>query len=258
MIFVAYIKTVSLNGEELCVALPGRNCCIRNLGSEMIYASVRPGIVPEADGVLGVPAGAVDTLYDTCGTVCLKGNGKAQLVGSDYDRGCLGGSEGSSDACTDIGADIVKFSTHNLLSDSTVKLGGTYSSFTVNGEKVTCNIAGNPQNIADWFKFTSNITFKTNRLYKISVSEFKGYGRIGISTAGDSVNIHLNENKNAACINGNDNHLITPERTECQFLIVPASAHAKTQTAIFLFCPDPAYNDGREAFSFDIALYEQE
>lgn len=84
------IKTVTLNGGEVEVNLTRRNCHIRNLGTEMIYASLKPGIVPDADGVLGVPAGAVDVLHDTDGKVYVKGNGKVQLVGSDFADGILG------------------------------------------------------------------------------------------------------------------------------------------------------------------------
>ncbi len=105
---MADYKTVVLTGEEVCVTLAGFHCHLRNLGEGMIYASTRPGIVPDADGVLGVPAGAVDTLHDTCGKVYLKGNGKVQLVGSDYADGCLGGSEGNGNIDRVVAAAVAK------------------------------------------------------------------------------------------------------------------------------------------------------
>lgn len=46
---MADYKTITLTGDEVAVELSGRHCQIRNLGSEMIYASVNPGIIPDAD-----------------------------------------------------------------------------------------------------------------------------------------------------------------------------------------------------------------
>ncbi len=108
---MADYKTVVLNGDEICVELPERHCCLRNLGSEMIYASVRPGIAPDTDGVLGTPPGATDTLYDICGSVYLKGTGKVQLVGSDYNSICLGNRaavRGGSGGSENPGADVTE------------------------------------------------------------------------------------------------------------------------------------------------------
>ncbi len=105
---MADYKTVVLTGEEVCVTLAGFHCHLRNLSESMIYASTRPGIVPDADGVLGVPAGAVDTLHDTCGKVYLKGSGKVQLVGSDYADGCLGGAEGNGNIDSAVAAAVAK------------------------------------------------------------------------------------------------------------------------------------------------------
>ncbi len=99
---MADIKTVTLNGSEVCVKIPGGNCCIRNLGSSVVFASVRKGIKPDADGVLGIPALMSDMLCDTCGEFYLKGSGKVQIVGTDYADICLGnfaasgGSSGGS------------------------------------------------------------------------------------------------------------------------------------------------------------------
>ncbi len=105
---MADIKTVVLNNEETRVDLGRRNCHIRNMGSETIYASVQPGIIPDADGVLSVLAGAVDTLVNTDGHVYLKGTGKVQLVGSDFADGILGGLAGAGDIGAAVAAAVAK------------------------------------------------------------------------------------------------------------------------------------------------------
>ncbi len=79
------IKTVTLNGAETKVeGLSGQNTIIINKGSSAVYASNAPGIVPEADGVIEIPAGGGVNLYGTNGTVYLLGDGKVQLTGTDY------------------------------------------------------------------------------------------------------------------------------------------------------------------------------
>ncbi len=141
------IKTVALGGSEIGVDIAGRNCCIRNLGSGVVYAAVRKNIKPDADGVLGVPAMMSDMLHDTCGTVYLKGSGKVQIVGTDYSDICLGnfaaasgGSDGSgSDVTTgDIddlfgGDDVTTDDIDNMFSDG----GSDGSDIPESGSNVT-------------------------------------------------------------------------------------------------------------------------
>lgn len=103
------IKTVTLNGSETKVdGLSGQNTIIINKSSGAVYASNSPGIVPEADGVIEIPAGGRDGLYGTHGTLYLSGSGKVELRGTDYSElggGSLstgtGGSSGGGDASGD-------------------------------------------------------------------------------------------------------------------------------------------------------------
>lgn len=78
------IKTVTLNGTEQCVSeLDGINAIIVNNTTEMLYASAKAGIVPYADGVIEIKAGASRSLLDANGTVYLLGNsGRAELTGT--------------------------------------------------------------------------------------------------------------------------------------------------------------------------------
>ena len=94
------IKTVTLSGTELEVTgLAGQNTIIRNLGGTSVYARASPGVEPDADGVLEIPAGSAANLYGTNGTVCLLGNEKVQLTGTDYnDLNCTSMMGGSGDA----------------------------------------------------------------------------------------------------------------------------------------------------------------
>ncbi len=89
------IKTVTLNGTELKIdGLCGQNTIIINKSGGAVYASNAPGIVPEADGVIEIPAGGRDGLYGTHGTVYLSGTGKVELRGTDYSE--LGGGSTSA------------------------------------------------------------------------------------------------------------------------------------------------------------------
>lgn len=78
-------KTVTLSGAEVKIEnLGGQNTMIKNLGDNAVYASPRPGIAPDADNVIEIAGGAGEVLYDTRGTVYLKGTGRVQLTGQDY------------------------------------------------------------------------------------------------------------------------------------------------------------------------------
>lgn len=79
------IRTITLDGAEIKVeGMSGQNAIVRNLGDAVIYASVSPGVIADADGVAEIPAGGGVVLYDTRGTVYLLGSGKVQLTGTDY------------------------------------------------------------------------------------------------------------------------------------------------------------------------------
>lgn len=77
-------KTVTLTGTEQKVEIKGRHCDIRNDGTGVVYVSCVPGIVPDADGVLSVPAGQAVKYCGCRGVVYLLGTGKVQLCGNDY------------------------------------------------------------------------------------------------------------------------------------------------------------------------------
>lgn len=79
------IKTVILDGAEMRVTgLGGQNTMIVNFGGAMLYASVRPDIVPDGKGAAAISAGGAMNLRDTNGTVYLLGTGKVQIEGTDY------------------------------------------------------------------------------------------------------------------------------------------------------------------------------
>lgn len=79
------IKTVTLNGSEMCVeGLGGQNTAIINKSGGAVYASVNPNIVPEGDNVIEIAAGDRDGLYNTNGSLYLLGTGKVELRGTDY------------------------------------------------------------------------------------------------------------------------------------------------------------------------------
>lgn len=87
------VKTINLTGGETEVIFGQKFRCfwIQNLGDSDIYASPDPGVVPEADGVITIGAGAsarvsaadlskTDRLY-------LTGSGKVQIMGG-YSAQC--------------------------------------------------------------------------------------------------------------------------------------------------------------------------
>ncbi len=79
------IKTINLTGSETKVtALGGDNTEIINNGTGTVYASKLPNITVGGDNVIAIPAGSIDGLYGTCGTVYLLGNGSVELRGVDH------------------------------------------------------------------------------------------------------------------------------------------------------------------------------
>lgn len=79
------IKTINLNGYEIKVTeLGGDNTEIINNGSGIVYASKLPNIKVGGDEVIAIPAGAIDGLYGTHGTVYLLGTGSVELRGVDH------------------------------------------------------------------------------------------------------------------------------------------------------------------------------
>lgn len=77
--------TITLENSEVVIAgLTGKNTLVINNSSTPIYASGKEGVVPYADDVIEIPAGARDTVVGTYGTVYLLGSGRVELRGVDY------------------------------------------------------------------------------------------------------------------------------------------------------------------------------
>ncbi|MDE6293413.1 MAG: hypothetical protein K2L88_02180, partial [Clostridiales bacterium] len=79
------IKTINLTGSEKKITeLGGDNTEIINNSNGVVYASKQPNIMVGKDEVIAVPAGAIDGLYGTRGTVYLLGTGIVDLRGVDH------------------------------------------------------------------------------------------------------------------------------------------------------------------------------
>lgn len=79
------IKTINLTGSEMRVTeLGGDNTEIFNNSNGIVYASKLPNITIGGDEVIAIPAGAIDGLYGTRGTVYLLGLGSVELRGVDH------------------------------------------------------------------------------------------------------------------------------------------------------------------------------
>lgn len=99
---MAYINTIELSGGETAAEIVScRYVCIRNRGTETVYASRTPGITADAEGVMPIePCESV--VYPDCGkTLYLLGSGKVSVVCSDsgenFFKPTLGGSSGGVD-----------------------------------------------------------------------------------------------------------------------------------------------------------------
>lgn len=77
-------KTVELTGSETMVeGLGGKNTAIYNKSDGAVYASCSPNIIPNADGVIEIPAGGYRGLSDTNGIIYVLGTGNVELTGTD-------------------------------------------------------------------------------------------------------------------------------------------------------------------------------
>lgn len=80
------VKTAKLTGTETAVAFSKSHpCCwVINLGDSDLYASARPGIVPDADGVYLIPAGGRERITpESDNTIYVYGTGKAMIRGEN-------------------------------------------------------------------------------------------------------------------------------------------------------------------------------
>ena len=149
------------------------------------------------------------------------------------------------------GADIVKFGTHNLLTDCT--FNSTFG-VKIDGENVTVNV---PADLSvAWYTLTTNkISFKHNYMYKLA-AKFNGYGRIGLSTTSDNPFAEIGMHTSGTA---GDNYLLGAEINEAYFYvnIRRATIGDGIQTAQLWFCSDISYNENRAAHSFEISLFEE-
>ena len=110
------IRTLNLSGTELAVTdISGANICIKNSGSETLYASAHSGVTADAPGVLPVDPGTSAILPDCKGSVYLLGRGKAVLAGGDTKFNLFlpapGNGSGDSDAL--VGCELIRCETRH-------------------------------------------------------------------------------------------------------------------------------------------------
>ena len=81
---MAYINTIELSGGETAAEIVScRYVCIKNRGTESVYASRSPGITADSEGVMPIEPGE-SAVYPDCGkTLYLYGSGKVTIVCSD-------------------------------------------------------------------------------------------------------------------------------------------------------------------------------
>lgn len=99
---MAYINTIELTGGETAAEIVScRYVCIKNRGTETVYASRSPGITADSEGVMPIEPGE-SVVYPDCGkTLYLLGSGKVTVICSDsgenFFKPTLGGSSGGVD-----------------------------------------------------------------------------------------------------------------------------------------------------------------
>ena len=164
------------------------------------------------------------------------------------------------------GADIVKFGTHNLLTDSGVTFGSAYTDFAVSGEVCTCTVKSCALDINTWCNAVGGLNFKSGYMYKLAASKFNGYGRLGISNVPGSspfanvgCNAYGNFFYNSGSPSHGDNTVITPDWLVSQFYIGHNSAgHTiESTTGEIWLCTDWLYNGTKATHSFEISLFEE-
>ncbi len=110
------IRTVSLSGAELAVTdISGANICIKNSGSETLYASAHSGVTADAPGVLPVDPGTSAILPDCKGAVYLLGRGKAVLAGGDTKFNLFSSApgDGSGDSGAPVDCELIRCETRH-------------------------------------------------------------------------------------------------------------------------------------------------
>jgi hypothetical protein len=186
-------------------------------------------------------------------------------MNDDYKRGLVTGLA-MQPLCVTSGADIVKFGTHNLLTDSGVTFGTQYTIFSVSGELCMCTIKACSESTNWWYKAIGGLSFKSGYMYKLVASKYDGYGRFGITNQ-VGTDPFSNVGRNAYGIlpfdpsvpSDGDNHVLQRGWLTSQFYIGRnSSGYAVTSTSGELwFCTDKPFNSAKTAHSFKIALFEE-
>lgn len=164
------------------------------------------------------------------------------------------------------GADIVKFGTHNLLTDSGVTFGSAYTDFAVSGEVCTCTVKECPAGTNWWFKAIGGLNFKSGYMYKLVASKFEGYGRFGITNQ-VGIDPFSNVGRNAYGTfpfdpnvpSDGDTHVLQNNWTQSQFYIGRniSGYTVATVAAEIWFCTDLMFSASKAAHSFEISLFEE-
>lgn len=167
----------------------------------------------------------------------------------------------------DISGSEFKFSETNLLTGITF-FDSKYATTVKDGNKV--RVTFNSANDVIWYSLTGAIPFNIEKFYKLSINNWNGYGRLGINktyTSSFSDNITLSPygsgngikcGLNAIGNFSTDNHVLGSFTTEDKiFKIVPNHYNSLTVSGSLWICTDELYNDSRESFSIELALYEQ-
>ncbi len=121
------IRTVNLSGTELAVTdISGANICIKNSGSETLYASAHSGVTADAPGVLPVDPGTSAILPDCKGAVYLLGRGKAVLAGGDtkFNLFSPAPGNGSGDSGAPVGCELIRCETRHAEIAKVLDLSG--------------------------------------------------------------------------------------------------------------------------------------
>lgn len=130
-----------------------------------------------------------------------------------------------------------------------------------------------------WVQLTKKIQFNPKKHYKLSVNNWNGYGRIGISNkssetwsqslditpfgnsgnrAGKNAIGNFYSNNSTETYVEGDNHVFQYDSQRSkEFYIIPNVYSESIVNGSLWFCTDLLYNNARESFTVDIALYEE-
>ena len=173
---------------------------------------------------------------------------------------------------TDFG---IQFSDHNILTDITF-IDSVYATTVKEGN--TVRVTFNETTDDMWYPLTRAIAFNTKKHYKVSVKNWDGFGRLGISKRyvdsfttlwdnspfgtyplGSKCGLNAIGNFTGSVeYNDGDNHVLSSgDNNDKIFKIIPNSYDSLTVNGSLWVCSDIPYNGLKESFSIELALYEQ-